>query len=228
MATEAKIKEIFTSIQGEGPVVGYKQLFIRFCGCNLACNYCDTDFGYNNAQSYSAQKLADYIMSEFDLTKIHSISLTGGEPLLYSDFLNEFIPLIKSKTQVKIYLETNATFTDGLLKIKDKIDIISADIKLKSSTGKDSFEQHCVFIKNCCGVETFAKAVFDENITEDEIIKCVKIAKESNIELVLQPKMNGDNLSVSSIFCTEILDKFLDKYSKVRLIPQTHKFLNVR
>ena len=109
MATEAKIKEIFTSIQGEGPVVGYKQLFIRFCGCNLACNYCDTDFGYNNAQSYSAQKLADYIMSEFDLTKIHSISLTGGEPLLYSDFLNEFIPLIKSKTQVKIYLETNGT-----------------------------------------------------------------------------------------------------------------------
>ena len=41
---EAKINEIFSSIQGEGPVVGYKQLFIRFCGCNLNCNYCDTEF----------------------------------------------------------------------------------------------------------------------------------------------------------------------------------------
>ena len=30
MTNKAKIKEIFTSIQGEGPFIGYKQLFIRF------------------------------------------------------------------------------------------------------------------------------------------------------------------------------------------------------
>ena len=40
----AKIREIFTSIQGEGPFVGYKQLFVRFSKCNLNCKYCDTDF----------------------------------------------------------------------------------------------------------------------------------------------------------------------------------------
>ena len=42
-----KVKEIFASIQGEGPYVGYKQLFVRFCNCNLKCNYCDTEFSAN-------------------------------------------------------------------------------------------------------------------------------------------------------------------------------------
>ena len=60
---ETKINEIFSSIQGEGPVVGYKQLFIRFCGCNLNCNYCDTVFNFG--EKYSAQELYQYIKENF-------------------------------------------------------------------------------------------------------------------------------------------------------------------
>jgi len=41
---KANILEIFSSIQGEGIYIGYRQLFIRFSGCNLGCKYCDTDF----------------------------------------------------------------------------------------------------------------------------------------------------------------------------------------
>ena len=37
----AKVSEIFVSIQGEGAYVGQKQLFVRFAGCNLDCEYCD-------------------------------------------------------------------------------------------------------------------------------------------------------------------------------------------
>ncbi len=221
---ETKINEIFSSIQGEGPVVGYKQLFIRFCGCNLKCSYCDTEF--SNGEFYTPAKLYEKISKDYDLKTFHSVSLTGGEPLLHSDFLSEFIPLIKSQT--KIYLETNATLSDNLSKIKSLVDIISADIKLPSASGMENFELHKTFFENCRGIETFAKVVFDENITSSEIETCAKLGKNYDIELILQPKMIGDKMSVSSSFCNDILDEFTSIYSNVRLIPQVHKFLNVR
>ncbi len=223
---KVKIKEIFASIQGEGPVVGYKQIFIRFCSCNLKCQYCDTDFDELEATEYSPNELFEYIQKNFDLNSIHSISLTGGEPLLSVEFLKEFLPLIKNKT--KIYLETNATLTQNLIPLKNYIDIISADIKLKSSTGLDTIALHNTFFEQCKNIETFAKIVFDKNITSEEIDNCITLANKYNIELVLQPKMTDDKMSVTSDFCNEILDKFITKHKNTRLIPQVHKFINVR
>lgn len=224
MNTEAKINEIFLSIQGEGPVVGCKQLFIRFCGCNLHCDYCDTDF--NNGKVYTPKSLYDEISSEYDLASVHSLSLTGGEPLLSCEFLKEFLPLLKGK--IKVYLETNATMVKEFNEIKSLIDIVSADIKLPSSTGINVLDKNAKFIKNCIGIETFAKIVFDENITDEEIDFCAGIGNDTGIELILQPKMFGCNMSVSSEFCEQILDKFTKIYPNTRLIPQVHKFLNVR
>ena len=221
---KTKINEIFNSIQGEGPVVGYKQLFIRFCNCNLNCAYCDTEF--KQGIEYTPKELYEKITTEYNLQTFHSISLTGGEPLLNTPFLKEFLPMIKDKT--KIYLETNATLTQELLEIKDNIDIISADIKLETATGLDTFSKHFEFLSNCKNINTFAKIVFDENITENEILKCCEIAKHTSIELVLQPKMIGEKMSVTSDFCNKILDKFTTIYPKCRLIPQVHKFLDVR
>lgn len=222
---KVKIKEIFSSIQGEGPYVGYKQLFIRFCNCNLKCNYCDTEFSSNdNFCEYDACELANKIK---EYKNIHSISLTGGEPLLSIEFLKEFLPKV---TGYKIYLETNATLADKFVEVKPFIDIVSADIKLESSTGiKNSYKFHDKFFESCKGVETFAKIVFNKNITDDEIENCTNLGKKYNIELVLQPEMLKNNeVSISNNFAQTILDKFLEKYSKVRLIPQVHKFLDIR
>ena len=217
------IKEIFESIQGEGPYIGYKQLFVRFCNCNLKCNYCDTEFSSDSGfMEYSACELAD-IVNQFN--NVHSISLTGGEPLLACDFLKEFLPLINKK----IYLETNATLAQKLVELKPFISIISADIKLESATGiKDTFKFHDKFFKNCAGIETFAKIVFNENITDDEISSCCILGNKYNIPLILQPEMNGNKIAVSAEFSQKLLDKFFDNYDNVRLIPQVHKFLNVR
>jgi organic radical activating enzyme len=57
MADRAKIKEIFTSIQGEGPYIGVKQLFVRFCGCNLMCEYCDTNYDSKDSRIYTVDEL---------------------------------------------------------------------------------------------------------------------------------------------------------------------------
>ena len=107
---KTKIKEIFTSIQGEGPYIGYRQLFIRFCGCNLNCSYCDTDFNAENTKEYSVEELINICKQNLDC---HSVSLTGGEPLLNLEFLKEFIP----RSPLPVYLETNGTLHENLKEI---------------------------------------------------------------------------------------------------------------
>ncbi len=223
---EAKIKEIFPSVQGEGPFIGYRQLFVRFCGCNLNCTYCDTDYSSDCAKVYSPKMLFEEIASNYDLKIFHSISLTGGEPLLYADFLEEFLSYTNGK--INTYLETNATLSNELNIIKKYIDIISADIKLKSVSGMDTFALHDKFFKNCAPVKTFAKVVFDTQITEEEIIKSCELGQKYSLELVLQPKMDENSLLINSDFCNKILEYFVQRYSKTRLIPQVHKFLNIR
>ena len=216
-----KIKEIFTSIQGEGPFVGYKQLFIRFCGCNLSCNYCDTDFDTIGAKEYTEEDLTEICNSHSDC---HSAALTGGEPLLNIDFLKEFLP----NCPLSVYLETNGTLFEELNEIVDYVDYISMDIKLPSCTEQSpQWEAHDKFLRNAKGKNIFVKVVFDNNINDYEIVKTTRLVSKYGVELVLQPKMNGKDCAVTSEFITKTLDKFLKHYKNTRLIPQVHKFLNV-
>lgn len=222
MSNKVKIKEVFSSIQGEGPFVGYKQLFIRFCGCNLACNYCDTDFRTVDSIEYTVDELINIVNNNLEC---HSVSLTGGEPLLNSGFLKEFLP----QCPLPVYLETNATLAGELGEIIDYIDYISADLKLPSATGcNDLFSEHDRFFDVASPKKRFAKVVFDENITEEEINNCCKIGANHNIEIILQPKTKNDDLAVNPDVIESVFNDFLKKYKKVRLIPQVHKFLNVR
>lgn len=226
MTNKAKIVEIFTSIQGEGPYVGVKQLFIRFCGCNLDCNYCDTnEIPNEDYLEFTPEELQKYI-EDFNLKTIHSISLTGGEPLLWADFLKDFLPLSKNK----IYLETNSTLKNNLEKVIDFIDIISADIKLPSASGiENSFAVHDEFFKTAkkYNKEIFAKIVFDGNILDDEIFHCLKLAEKYNLPLILQPKTVDDKLSFDKEKIFEVFNKFLTEYPNTRVIPQVHKLLGV-
>lgn len=224
---KAKIREIFKSIQGEGSYVGTLQVFIRFCGCNLKCSYCDTDFEISKAAFYSPDELMTEI-EKFSLPDNTILSLTGGEPLLSVDFLEDFLPIAKSK-KYKIYLETNATLPDNLQKVLNWVDIISADIKLESAVKqKLNFTETERFFKLCSGKDVFAKIVFDKNITDDEIDFAAKLACRCNFNIVLQPMMTKNGMSVTSEFCEKVFEKFYTKYHNVRLIPQTHKFLDLR
>lgn len=202
--------------------MGYKQLFVRFCGCNLHCAYCDTEFDVKKAKEYSVDELLEVVNENFDC---HSVSLTGGEPLLSLDFIKDFA----SKSSLPIYLETNGTLYENLTEVIENIDYVSADIKLPSCAGlKSLWEEHAKFFEIASEKTLFAKAVFDSNIEDAEIEKICELCRKYDIELVLQPMMRGDIPSVSSEFMRQTLDKALKFYSKVRLIPQVHKFINVQ
>lgn len=214
------IKEIFTSIQGEGPYIGEKHIFVRFCKCNLKCDYCDTDFNIKNAKKYTADELFETIKN----INANTISFTGGEPLLDVDFLYNFLSKYKSKLNKKIYLETNGTLFKELEKIIDLIDIISMDIKLKSATKQEEqYQNNQQFLKIASKKETFIKIVFDNKITKEEIKNCINLAKENKSLIILQPKMPLDK----ETNLEKIYENFYKEYPNTRLVPQVHKFLNI-
>ena len=222
---KALIREIFLSIQGEGPYIGEEQLFVRFCGCNLNCKYCDTDFIASRSKEYTPDEFVNIINS---YNKNLTISLTGGEPLLSAKFLSEVLPKIKQVGH-KIYLETNGTLPEQLKKIFPYIDVIAADIKLSSATGENYNQQNIYdFFDIAQGKTLFAKIVFDNSVKEEEILFAAKIAKKYDVELILQPKMDKDNFAASTQEIEDIFFKFKKLYDNVRLIPQMHKFLNIR
>lgn len=227
----AKIAEIFDSVQGEGPYIGFRQIFIRFCGCNLLCDYCDTEF--EKGDLYSVDELLETI-NRYDLNVIHSVSLTGGEPLLHYEFLQEFLPKLKA-LGVKIYLETNGTLPKAFDKLAEYTDIISMDFKVDSSAKiGDLYSKHDEFLQTAKkhNKETFAKLVFDESIRDFEINECIKLAQKYNIPIVLQPKMGKDGdenkIKVSHDKIMETFNKFTQKYQNTRLIGQVHKFFDIR
>lgn len=215
--SKVKIKEIFTSLQGEGPYAGQKQVFIRFSNCNLNCKYCDTDFK-TNLKEYNIDELYNHLKT----LNCNILSLTGGEPLLEIKFLKSF--LRKHKLEFKIYLETNGTLYNRLKEIIDFVDVVACDIKLKSATAENNrFEDNDKFLDIASKKETFIKVVFDKNITEKEISDVINLAKKYNLLIVLQPKMPLDK----EINLIKIFENFYKDYQNVRLIPQVHKFLNI-
>lgn len=222
-----RVKEIFTSIQGEGAFIGYPQLFIRFCKCDFNCRYCETDYKPDaTSETYTANSLAERLKT-FDTRNIHSICLTGGEPLIEAPFLKEFLRTVT----FPVFLETNATRCEELEEIINMVKYVSANIKLPSASGeKDCFDKHDKFLSLCrkAGKEVYMKVIFDENITDEEIEKTVKIAEKYNIDIILQPTTKSGKISMAKRYLPEILDKFRNIYKNVRLIPQVHKSLCVR
>ena len=230
----APISEVFFSYQGEGIYAGIPQIFVRFTGCNLRCNYCDTPKSLNissNSKYFTTQALFEYIKDIFNKNKdkFHnqkpSVSFTGGEPLIYSDFILE---LIKKhlKTKFSAYIETNGSLPKQIKELYKYCDVVSMDIKFKSACKKDLFKEHKDFLKNCKN-KVFVKTVITKDTTKEEFTKAVKTIFEisKNIPLILQPA-SFDNKTNSKIF--EFYSTATAKLNNVRILPQLHKLWSIR
>lgn len=222
---KAKIADIFTSIQGEGLYLGEKQLFVRFFGCNLNCRFCDTKldcfFEYEPQELFKELKLYR--------RKYHSVSFTGGEPLLQKDFLKEILKLTH-KDRLKNYLETNGTLADSLREVIDYVDIVAMDLKFPSSTGlQHLWEEHREFLKIASRKEVFLKAVICSDTKEDDLNEAIRLIREvdRSVVLVLQP-----NAYEAQAGLAQKLSDFKDTCRKKKvgacIIPQIHKMIGVK
>ena len=230
---KAPIIEIFSSFQGEGVLIGQRQIFVRFAGCNLNCAYCDT-------KNSISKKEGTLMTPEEVVSKIesiltpdcHTISFTGGEPSLYPEFINE----VSKLTDLDIMLETNGTLPANIGLI-DNLDIVSLDIKLKEQFNGDfkediflneikslnlliekSINVYCkVVILPCLKIKSF-----------EEVIKKIdkEIIDNNNVQFIIQPSSplnEWKNLSN----CLFEFSEVVGKYFEVSTIPQIHKILNI-
>ena len=103
-----RLAEVFLSVQGEGARTGDASVFLRFAGCNLNCTKatvgfdCDTDHGERMALD-----LAGLLEKVREVAgPVRWVVLTGGEPLLQTDFA--LLDGLKA-AGFKVAAETNGT-----------------------------------------------------------------------------------------------------------------------
>ncbi|EKD41432.1 MAG: radical SAM protein [uncultured bacterium] len=238
---KARLIEIFASVQGEGLWVGKPQVFIRFHGCKLKCDYCDTPLTHHQIKScrieyppfskqFTVRDLeCDLIQLDAEIARfgIKSLALTGGEPLEQADFIRHW--LSKTTENYEVLLETSGIESENLGKILKYLSIISMDIKIPSATHeKPYWKEHDVFLRTAAQTPAYLKIVYDENISDDEINKIYEIlnAHPQIMAAIFQPLSPIQKRDVKK--CLEIYWRFASQFpQKVRLIPQMHKFLNV-
>ena len=95
-----KINEIFYSLQGEGYHTGTPAIFVRFSGCNLKCDFCDTQHEEGKMMT------DDEIIAEVKKYPAVTVVLTGGEPSLWID--DELIDRLHQAGKY-VTIETNGT-----------------------------------------------------------------------------------------------------------------------
>lgn len=119
------VVEHFTSINGEGRHVGQLAVFIRFAGCNLKCEYCDTKWANEPEVSYEVftkEELYEMIKK----TGVKNVTLTGGEPLLQNN-MKEFLVLLRQDKSLRIEIETNGSVDISSFIQKD-VEVLSDNV----------------------------------------------------------------------------------------------------
>jgi len=130
-----QITEIFKSIQGESTYAGLPCVFVRLTGCNLRCNWCDSEYTFTGGRRMELGE----VMAEVErlLPDGGLVEVTGGEPMLQE---REVVPLMQSLLDLgyTVLLETSGErplegVPKGIVKI--------VDVKCPDSGEGDSFRE---------------------------------------------------------------------------------------
>ncbi len=229
----APIIEIFSSFQGEGLLIGERQIFVRFAGCNLNCNYCDT----NDSKSEKSGVLMtpEEVTNEINrlLTPdCKTISFTGGEPSLYPDFISE----VSKNFNLNIMLETNGTLPENIDSI-NKLDMVSLDIKLPEHFDGEFDES--IFLNEikslnllmAKSINVYCKVVILPSTKIKSFKEVVEklagnISNKSNLKIIIQPSSPlGEWKDIN--FKLFEFSEVVGQYFEVSTIPQIHKILDI-
>lgn len=194
-----KVNEIFNSFQGEGVYAGTPATFLRLSGCNLNCSFCDTDF--KDYDELTVSMVKNIIVENMEKHKTDILVITGGEPLLQYDEVNQLINQLNYKVQV----ETNGT----IIKVP-----LNATYMISP---KKEIEKIFRFYKNYD--KAYFKFIIQDNHDLQQINELIK-EYDYNKEVYLQPVYQN---------AQEITKLILKKHLpfKYKISGQLHKYLGV-
>ena len=230
---KAPIIEIFSSFQGEGLLIGERQIFVRFAGCNLNCSYCDTSKSKDSQSGtlMSVGEVADEI-NNLLTPDCKTISFTGGEPSLYPDFINE----VSQCFDLNIMLETNATLPDNIDSI-ERLNMVSMDIKL-SEHFEGEFDES-IFLNEIKtlnllitkSINVYCKVVILPSTKINSFKEVFKklsgeVLSKRNLKVIIQPSSPLEEWENKNFKLFEF-SEVVGQYFEVLTIPQIHKILNI-
>lgn len=223
------VREVFTSVQGEGLLVGQRMSFVRLLGCNLRCRYCDSTVARTmqgpfqcGSESFDNPVSVDLLL---DRITEKTVAVTGGEPLLQVDFLQEMCARLLEHDRC-LYLETNGSLPDALGRVIANFRTVCMDFKIPSATGqRPMWDEHAQSLRIAASTGVFVKAVITRDLRPEELsMACEIIARvDKRIPLVIQPvfgQTTGNLLEVQATALETLCD--------VRVLPQIHKYLDLR
>jgi organic radical activating enzyme len=236
---------MYSSYQGEGPLAGVRQIFVRFSGCHLRCVYCDTPESWERSAAWRCERApgarvfetrSNPVAPEEALDVVrrwvadvshHSVALTGGEPLLQPGFLRAVAEGARA-LGLKTYLDTSGTLAERLETVADAIDIFAFDIKLPSCPGVHmDWEDSRRCLQAARGREAFVKIVVMEDSDPEEVARAARLVRSVDpaMKVVLQPVTPVSEATVepSGHTLATLRSRCLDEGVEPLVIPQLHK-----
>lgn len=247
------VSEVFSAIQGEAGLVGTRQVFLRMTGCNIRCAYCDQPEALERRPGpcrieqtpgrrdwevvespLSPDAVVEAVERLWEAMPHHSVSVTGGEPLMQSKRLVGLFPRLAA-LGMPLMAETNGTLVHGLEGLIGWLDYVSMDVKLPSVDGErvdPSIQRRFLEMALGAGVETWVKIVVGPDTDAGELSDAVSMVAEAaslvpgaRPVIYLQPVTPFAAVTAAPTPDDVLVfqELALRLYPDVRVVPQTHK-----
>lgn len=244
-ATDLRLIEVFSSLQGEGVLIGRRQLFVRLADCNLACAYCDTPHSagptWRAEQEPGSAELVEYpnpasietltgLVTDWQCMRPihHALVLTGGEPLLQHRALAAWLPHVSRV--LPVYLETNGTLPAALAEVLAHVTWASMDLKLAQLTGEPTpWAAHAAFLRIAGSKTLQVKVVIDAAVSEAALVEAAAFVcrHAPDVPMILQPRTVAGVPAVTGRQLLTLQAAAACEHPHTLVIPQVHPMLAI-